>query len=117
VFKQTSEYQKILRESPDAAASLLGQFSHPRAEETVVKLERIPVHTPTHKREDWASIAVPTLVLANRQDPIHPFEFGETMARAIPGAEFKELTAKSVSLDAHAADVQRFIEAFLKGHF
>jgi pimeloyl-ACP methyl ester carboxylesterase len=116
VFKQTSHYQKILRESPDAAASLLGQFSHPRAEETVVKLERIPIHTPAHKREDWASISVPTLVLANRQDPVHPFEFGETMARIIPRAEFKELTAKSVSVDAHAADVQHFIEAFLKSH-
>ncbi len=113
LFKETKEYQKCLRESPDAAESLLGQFSHPRAEETVVKLERIPLHIPAHKREDWTSITVPTLVLANRQDPIHPYEFGETLARLIPGAEFRELTPKSVSVEAHAADVQRHIEAFL----
>jgi pimeloyl-ACP methyl ester carboxylesterase len=117
LFKETREYQKCLRQSPDAAASLLGQFSHPRAEETVVKLERIPLHHPAHDRENWASISVPTLVLANRQDPIHPFEFGETMARTIPGAEFRELTAKSVSLETHAVDVQRFIETFLLRHF
>jgi len=114
LFKETKEYQKCLRESPDAAESLLGQFSHPRAEETVVKLERIPLHIPAHKREDWTSIAVPTLVLANRQDPIHPYEFGETLARLIPGAEFRELTPKSVSVESHAADVQRHIEAFLR---
>ena len=114
LFKETKEYQKCLRESPDAAESLLGQFSHPRAEETVVKLERIPLHIPAHKREDWTSITVPTLVLANRQDPIHPYEFGETLARLIPGAEFRELTPKSVSVEAHAADVQRHIEAFLR---
>lgn len=117
LFKQTKEYQKCLRESPDAADSLLRQFSHPRAEETVVKLERIPLHIPAHKREDWASIAVPTLVLANRQDPIHPYEFGETLARMIPGSELKELTPKSVSVETHGADVQRHIEAFLKSHY
>ena len=117
LFQETKVYRACLRKSPDAAASLLGQFSHPRAEETVIKLERIPRHVPAHGREDWASITVPTLVLANRQDPIHPFEFGETLARIIPGAEFRELTPKSVSLEAHAADVQRHIETFLKSHF
>ena len=74
-------------------------------------------HVPTHQREDWASITVPTLVLANRQDPIHPYEFGETLARIIPGAEFRELTPKSVSVEAHGADVQRHIEVFLRSHF
>jgi pimeloyl-ACP methyl ester carboxylesterase len=117
LFKETEDYQRCLLESPDAAASLLGQFSQPRAEETVVKLERIPLHIPAHTREDWASITVPTLVLANRQDPIHPYAFGETLARVIPGAEFRELTPKSVSVEAHGADVQRHIEAFLKSHF
>ena len=117
LFKETKEYQRCLRDSPGSADSLLGQFSHPRAEETVVKLERIPLHIPAHKREDWTSITVPTLVLANRQDPIHPFEFGETLARMIPGAEFRELTPKSVSVEAHGADVQRHIAKFLKHHF
>ena len=117
LFKETNDYQKCLRESPDSADSLLSQFSHPRAEETVVKLERIPLHIPARKREDWAAITVPTLVLANRQDPIHPYEFGETLARMIPGAELRELTSKSVNVEAHAADVQRHIEAFLKKTF
>ena len=117
LFQQTQEYQKCLRESPDAANSLLGQFAHPRAEETVIKLERIPTHIPAHRREDWAAITIPTLVLANRQDPIHPYEIGETLARLIPGAELRELTPKSASMYAHAADVQRHIEAFLKSHF
>jgi pimeloyl-ACP methyl ester carboxylesterase len=117
LFKETKEYQRCLHESPDAATSLLGQFSHPRAEETVVKLERLPLHIPAHGREEWASITVPTLVLANRQDPIHPYVFGETLARMIPGAEFRELTPKSVSVEAHGADVQRYIEAFLESRF
>ena len=117
LFQQTETYREISRQSPDTAASLLSQFTHPRAEEAVARLERIPTHTPRHTRRDWATISVPTLVMANRQDPIHPFAYGETLARIIPGAEFRELTPKSVSVERHAADVQRDVEEFFQRHF
>jgi hypothetical protein len=40
-----------------------------------------------------------------------------TLAREIPGAEFKELTPKSVNADLHRQETQRFLEDFLLGHF
>jgi pimeloyl-ACP methyl ester carboxylesterase len=114
VFKQSEQYAEVLRESPDAARSLCGQFEHPRAEETVVKLERIPHDTPSDDRRAWASIEVPALVMSNRQDPIHPFEYGQIIAAALPQAEFRELTPKSISVERHGQENQAFIEAFLK---
>ncbi|MBM3839036.1 MAG: alpha/beta fold hydrolase [Verrucomicrobia bacterium] len=117
LFKETPEYAETARSFPDVARSLCGQFENPRAREHAVNLERIPRDTPCKDRQEWASIRVPTLVLANRHDPIHPFEYGEAHARLIPGAEFKEITAKSVSVQQHGHDVQRFIGDFLKRHF
>jgi pimeloyl-ACP methyl ester carboxylesterase len=116
-FQRSPEYLEIRRQSAASANALLGQFDHPRAEETVVKLERIPNDAPNHDPRDLEAIAVPTLVLANRQDPIHPFAYGEALARSIRGAEFAELTPKSVSLERHTADVQRSVGGFLTGHF
>ena len=116
-FRQTPEYLDLLCESPDCARSLVLQFEQPRAEECVARLERIPHDTPSHDREEWLRIRVPTLVLGNRQDPIHPWEFAEVLARTIPRAEFRELTPKSVSLDRHAADVGRALGDFLRRHF
>ena len=116
-YQATEAYQAVLKVSPDNANSLLAQFTHPRAEETVAKLERIPAHVPTHTREDWKRIRVPTLVLVNRQDAIHPFEFGEVLARTIPGASLVEITPKSVSKERHASDVQRAVGEFLVKHF
>lgn len=112
-FQKTETFQEVMRVSPDNATALLAQFVHPRAAETVVKLERIPAYAPSHSRAAWRNIKVPTLVLANRQDAIHPFEFGEILAREIPGAEFRELTPKAVSQKRHEADVQQFIADFL----
>jgi pimeloyl-ACP methyl ester carboxylesterase len=116
-FKISDIYLETMRLSPDSANSLAGQFENPRAEETVVKLERLPLDAPNLDRQEWKKITVPTLVLANRQDPVHPFEYGEILASEIPGAEFREITAKSVSKDRHARDVQSCIETFLGEHF
>lgn len=116
-YQDTEHYQQIRASSPDNAKSLLGQFAGPRADETVAKLERIPKYVPAHTREDWRRIKVPTLVLANRQDEIHPFAFGETLAREIPGAQFVELTPKAVSVQRHGEDVQRALERFLSQNF
>ncbi|HMJ91242.1 MAG TPA: alpha/beta hydrolase, partial [Candidatus Acidoferrum sp.] len=116
-YQQTEAFQHVLKVSPDNANSLLAQFAHPRAEETVAKLERIPAYLPRHSREEWKRITVPTLVLVNRQDEIHPFEFGDVLVREIPGSILRELTPKSVSKEKHGADVQRFLSEFFVGNF
>jgi len=113
LFKQSPAYHQILRESLDSAASLLGQFTQPRAEEAVARLD-IVQNVPVWTLQEWSSIRIPTLILANRQDPIHPYELAEAMARRIPGARLAELTPKSVSVPAHQADVQRHVERFLR---
>ncbi len=82
-----------------------------------MKLERIPNDTPNRDAAELRVIAVPTLVLANRQDVIHPFAYGEALAQAVPGAEFQELTPKSVSKERHTEDVQGFVGDFLVRHF
>jgi pimeloyl-ACP methyl ester carboxylesterase len=117
LFQQSETYRDVLVQSPDNAASLLGQFDEPRAEEAVVRLERIPLDAPNHDPRDLVAVSVPTLVLASRQDVIHPLEFGTSLAQSIRGARFEELTSKSVDKDRHAADVQRCVGDFLQTHF
>ncbi|MBA3507783.1 MAG: alpha/beta hydrolase, partial [Betaproteobacteria bacterium] len=77
------------------------------------KFERIITDAPCRDRRAWSAIRVPTLVLANRRDPIHPYEYGEILAALIPGAELRELTPKSISLEQHNAEVRRALDAFL----
>ncbi|MCS6826611.1 MAG: alpha/beta hydrolase [Caldilinea sp.] len=115
-FMQSAEYLEMARTAPDAARSLCKQFMHPRAEETVVKLERIPRDAPSRDRREWTTIAAPTLVLANRLDPIHPYAYGEIIAQMIPGAQFRELTSKSVDPVRHTQETQEFIQSFLLQH-
>ena len=116
-FLARLEYAETLAKWSDVANSLAGQFDNPVVEETAFKFERIIKDAPCLDRAEWKNIKVPTLILANRFDPIHPYEYGEVMARLIPKAVFQEITAKGVSLEQHNADVRRCLENFLGHHF
>jgi pimeloyl-ACP methyl ester carboxylesterase len=116
-FKKSAVYLSILNESSDSAESLLALFADPRALETVTKLERLPHDAPNRDRAEWRRISVPTLVLANRRDPIHPFEFAQTLAREITHAQFAELTPKSIDLTQYTTDLRRHLAEFLQSHF
>ena len=61
----------------------------------------------------WKKIDFPTLVLACRNDLLHPFEHGQVLAREIPGARFAEITAKAISEQKHLEDVRREILQFI----
>jgi pimeloyl-ACP methyl ester carboxylesterase len=117
LFRQTPEFAEVARQSPDAAQSLVRQFEHPRAEECLARLERIPHDSPCHDRTEWAAIKVPVLVLGNRVDPIHPWKFAQTLAAEIPGASLRELTSKAIDANRHAADVRSALDEFFKRHF
>jgi pimeloyl-ACP methyl ester carboxylesterase len=113
LFQQTPDYLDTLERWPDVAASLVGQFDQPDVEASAFKFERIITDAPCRDRRVCSAIRVPTLVLANRRDPIHPYEYGEILAALIPGAELRELTPKSVGLEQHNADVRRALDEFL----
>lgn len=115
-FKRRPEYQETLEKWPSVADSLCLQFEDPHIEETAFKLERIINDRPHPDRRAWSAVPVPTLVLGNRCDPIHPFEYAEELARAIPNSEFREITSKSISLERHNADTQCALEDFFRGH-
>ena len=89
------------------------QFLRERADETFEILESIPNDVPAPDIASWKQIDLPTLVLANRNDPQHPFEYGQVLAREIPGARFAEITGKAISDKKHVEDVRREILQFI----
>jgi pimeloyl-ACP methyl ester carboxylesterase len=115
-FLASPTYAKLRLESPDTANSLLGQFKAPRAKERVSRLEEIPRDTPHPDRKQWAAIKVPALVLATDTDPIHPLQLARTLVEAIPNAEFRQVTSKSLDPALHVREVQstlgNWLEAF-----
>lgn len=109
----TPEFAELQAKFPDTANSLASQFLKPRAVEVAPLFARIARDDHGTTARDWERITVPTLVLGNRQDPIHPFDYAETLATRIPGAELVELASKSIDAQAHQRQVQSALTTFL----
>lgn len=112
-FRNSPEYRELAPVIPDGMNNLAAEFHRPHAKEQVVRYERMPVDAPSRDRRQWTRISVPTLVLATRHDPIHPYEFGTTLANLIPGARFQEVTAKLVDVGKYEAEVRTVLKEFL----
>lgn len=112
-FRQTREYLELQQTFPQTALSLLRQFVRPHAEEYVAVLERLPADAPNRSPQDWSELRVPTLILANEQDPVHPFQYAEVLAQAIPNARLVQITPKEIDPHQHNRDIQQAVERFL----
>jgi pimeloyl-ACP methyl ester carboxylesterase len=67
----------------------LGAHEHPDA--VADALHAVPRSRPFESWDELAEIAVPTVIVASRDeaDPGHPYAIGERYAEAIPGAELR----------------------------
>lgn len=112
-YLASTEYATLASRFPATADSLAGQFDEPRALDAVIRLETIPRDTPTHDRRELALIDTPTLVLATREDPIHPYEYGESLTRSIRRATLVETTSKNRDARRHLADTCAALSQFI----
>ncbi|MEJ7677552.1 MAG: alpha/beta hydrolase [Segetibacter sp.] len=113
IFIASDLYTQLSIVSPTTAQSFLGHFNYERASETAVKYELLPEDAPIDSRSEWKKITAPMLILANKSDPVHPFEYGLEYASAIGHADFKEITSKSINEEQHNKDVKKYIDMFI----
>ena len=114
-FAAAPAYLALCQESPAAAQAFMRQFESAQAEAAVARLERLPAQAP-HPRAGWPGLRVPALVLACRDDRLHPFDVAQALAVGLPGARFVEVASRHAAPAAHAAEVRQAVEAFLSTH-
>jgi pimeloyl-ACP methyl ester carboxylesterase len=112
-FQNLPEYLALRSTSPDNASSLVSFFTRPRPETTIALLSTIPLDGPGVTRLEMAALNVPTLVIGNGQDHVHPLSYAHALADIIPGALFCEITSKSVDKRSYLAEFQQALKGFL----
>jgi pimeloyl-ACP methyl ester carboxylesterase len=112
-FSQSSLYRELEGRFPDTAKSVLSQFDSPRAEDGVARLERMPADLPDRNRGSWVAIKCPTIVLAHKDDPVHPLACGQVIAGGIPNARFVEIVPKGEDRELHESQIRSAVGEFL----
>jgi len=116
-FAQSQTAARLKIEAPDNLNSLLGYFDRPDIPQFAEVLEAIASGGPGITEQDAAALAVPTLVIGNEMDAIHPLAAAHAFADAIPGAMFRQVTPKASDKDRHFAEVRAAIATFLNTNF
>ncbi|PZM14487.1 alpha/beta fold hydrolase [Rhizobium tubonense] len=99
--------------APDNLASLLGYFDRPDVVPFASVLADIAADGPGVSQAAAAALTIPTLVIGNRQDAIHPLVSAKTVAETIPDATFVEVAAKAADKVQHFAETQHALSRFL----
>jgi pimeloyl-ACP methyl ester carboxylesterase len=115
-FRSSERYADFESIAPETAKTLVASFTNRGAEATISTYRYIPASVPFHSWEELRSIRAPALVLANRNDPIHPFEYAEQLCSALPHATWREIPSKSESLELHQSRFREYVTEFLRAH-
>lgn len=107
----------LQKTAPDNLASLLGYFERDNASDFAEVLAGIATDGPGVSTLDVAAFAIPTLIIGNQRDAIHPLSSATALAEGIPGAHFAEVTAKATDKTRHFVETQSTITQFLTSRF
>jgi pimeloyl-ACP methyl ester carboxylesterase len=116
IFAQSETAARLRREAPDNLASLIGYFDRPDAAPFAQVLADIAADGPGVSARDAAVLGIPTLVIGNAMDAVHPLSAAHMLAAAIPGATFAEIHPKALDSVRHFAELQAEITTFLQTH-
>ncbi len=112
LFAASPALAALRQASPAAAEAFARQFESPQAEAAVARLEALPAQTP-HPRAGWAALRAPALVVACRDDSLHPWALAQTLAAGLPGGVLVEAASRHTAPAQHRADVAQAVAAFL----
>ena len=107
------EFVRIRSVSRESSASILRQLERPHLEEAIATLAQLPADAPCPAPEGWRGLSIPTLVLINGSDPMHPAGYGERLAAGIPGSRLVEIASKERDPVRHVFEATKAIEGFV----
>ncbi len=112
--KSLEAFAALRANFPEAAHALMQNLENARDSSVATTYRSILASVPFKDFSDLASIRVPALVLANHDDPIHPFELAERLAASIPGSTFCEFPSKHRGAAEHQQGFRLRVAEFLR---
>ena len=121
-LEKSDIYRAINEQCADAGKSLSGQvrcviLDPNQREAAVARLQYLPTGQSGLDLQSAAAVAVPTLIMATPNDPIHTLSFAHALAGAIPHASFVKLEPKQLNDGPHIEEVNSLMVQFLDSVF
>jgi pimeloyl-ACP methyl ester carboxylesterase len=113
-FKRSAQFASLAKVNSETAKSLAESFTERDAEAIISTFRKIPVSKPFQSWDQLAQLNMPALILANRNDPLHPYEYSERLRAALPRSRLQEFPSKSEGLELHQKGFRELVRGFLR---
>ena len=108
-FKMTESYKRISQISRYTTDAFSGYFKDDASVKKYRKFQIMPRLTPMESAKDFDRIKVPTIILSNRFDLVHPFEYGAYYEKWIKDSRAFEIESKDIDPIAHRKAVNEYL--------
>jgi pimeloyl-ACP methyl ester carboxylesterase len=112
LFESSPKLKAIREKVPEAADSILGMFEREQPDATATLLRNMVNDkpcpsdiSPLHK--------LPTLIIGNDQDPLHPWSMAEAWHELLPQSTLVKVSSRYSDRHAHQQEVNRAIRDFM----
>lgn len=112
-FDRTETARRLETEGPDNLVSLRSFFTREPIATTSALLTRIAADGPGVSASEVETLGLPTLVIGQARDPLHPLAYAESLAAMITGARFERITPKAESRERYVTDFRAVLARFL----
>ena len=114
-FKNSAGFNFINDKYELAGKSLLGVFSQHQQDCLGKVIKAMVGDRPIDNLDKLEKlINIPTLIIGNDNDPMHPFAISETLQQHIKGSVLKKVVSPYIDAERHKKQVQLVIAEFLK---
>ncbi|MEO0338220.1 MAG: alpha/beta hydrolase [Bacteroidota bacterium] len=113
-YEKRADYQMYRSTLPNAAKSLMGLFAKSQQSVMPLVLKSMVADFPFQSYVQLNKIQVPTLVIGNEDDPLHPLEMAEIIHKNIPNSSLKCVVSRYIDNEKHRDQVFDLVTNFLQ---
>lgn len=113
-FKRKPDFQKIAQSLPKAAESILGVFAETQRPEIPTVLQSMVQDRPFTDMSELEQIRQPCLIIANEDDPLHPFEMAEAIRECLPNSRMEKVISRYIDNEQHNKEVYQLVSKFIQ---
>ncbi len=111
-FSALEEFQNL---KPNAAAqSVLGVFAPEQQPELAQVIPLMVNDHPFDSIEQLKQINLPTMVIGNDHDPLHPYAMAEKISQSIAGSVLRKVTSRYIDNAKHSEQLRAALNDFIK---
>ena len=106
-------FLKLKEENPVCAQAVTAQFSRPELAMAARTLVEMTADSPVKSFSELTALYMPSLVIGNDRDPLHPLSMALTWAEQLPNARYRKIAPRYTDPETHRRELQQEITDFL----